>query len=105
MTVPTDFILVFNESTYIGPDEEFYAKGTYRISTRKLGPWREASAGNDFAYGYVEDLVDACLAGKTNNIRTGRKYSFGDTPEWWDALEPDADCVDPVKTLDYDVIR
>lgn len=76
---------------------------TFRVSTRKIEAFTKD--GLDFgAYGYVKRLIDECLADKKYSYAS-RKYSFGDCPDWYKALEPDADCQDPVKVLEVDVGR
>jgi hypothetical protein len=102
------FILEIMECRISCSDPEWYdayqyteERTTYRISTRKLEAWLP---DNEFAYGYVKAIVEACLRGITLGYGyASRKYSFGDTPSWWDGLIPDEDCNDPVKTLEYEI--
>lgn len=103
------FILEITESrihhsdpTYWEPHEYQCDITTFRISTRKLEKWLE---DHEYEYRYVKSIVEACM--KNEGLRYGHaspKYSFGDTPDWWDELVPDEDCQDPIKYFDYDVI-
>jgi hypothetical protein len=43
---------------------------------------------NSYRCGYVEAIINAANQGR-RNYRTSRKYSFSDSPEWWDFLLPD----------------
>jgi hypothetical protein len=102
------FILELVETRIRYSDPSIYAfdeyrseTTTYRVSTRKLAAWLE---DHEFEYGYVKSIVEACLKGERVGYGyASRKYSFGDTPDWWDDLIPDEDCQDPIKTLEYDV--
>lgn len=67
-------------------------RGVFQVSTRLLPAF---IAANDFAYGYVEDLIEHALKG-SEWMTTSRKYCFGDLDNAYDALAPDANCTDPV---------
>jgi hypothetical protein len=100
MNITDHKILVFTEYAYTGWGEPVPgAGGTYRVSTRKLD---EFKLNHEFEYGYVEDLINDALVGKTH-IGTGRKYSFGDGDGWYTALQPDADCDDPEVEIEVTV--
>jgi hypothetical protein len=103
------FILIITESRILHSDPEYWEPEEYRcditeyrISTRKLGSWLEQ---HKFEYGYVKSIVEAALEGKPLLYGyASRKYSFGDTPDWWNGLRPDEDCIDPEKHFSYEVI-
>lgn len=75
---------------------------SFRVSTRKLENFRNEDGG--FRLSYVEGIIEGALRGQKHRSAS-RKYSFGDCPEWYSALEPDADCQDPVIRIDVDVNR
>jgi len=70
-----------------------------QVSTRKLEAW---IAENEGEYRYVQRLIEEALAGKTD-LTASRKYSFGDTPDWFTGLAPDVDCKDPVVQVDIEI--
>ncbi len=84
-------LIQFEESTEVvsNLDDDDWVpdySGTYVIDTSLL---KEA---DDFsrdlgALNYVGDLIEKALMGWTDNT-TSRKYSFGDTPDWWDQFTP-----------------
>ena len=84
-------ILIFTEYLCDGFGEPLPGGESYRVSTRKLEDFK---INNEFEYGYIEDLIDEAMEGKTD-LYTGSKYSFGDCTGWYTALEPDAECDDP----------
>lgn len=43
---------------------------------------------NGYRCGYVEAIINAANQGR-RGYRTSRKYSFSDTPDWWEFLLPD----------------
>lgn len=94
-----NLVLIFEEVRIYNQGTEYYREETneYQVSTRKLAAFKEDSCG----YDYVEHIVEAALAGK--HIQASRKYSFGDTPDWWEALKPDANCKDPIKRFEYEI--
>jgi hypothetical protein len=57
---------------------------------------------NDFAYGYVEELIEHALKGSVW-MTTSRKYCFGDLGNAYDCLNPGADCQDPVVDITIEV--
>lgn len=102
------YILEFTERLADVCDDDGYVvlEGGYEVflvSTRKLEEFTRD--GMDFgAYGYVQRLVEECLAGRDNTY-TSRKYSFGDCPEWYVALQPDEGCQDPIRRMEVEVGR
>lgn len=49
---------------------------------------------DDWSLNYVEHLIDEAIRAKlvnpdikTSYHSTGRKYSFSDSPDWWDGME------------------
>lgn len=70
---------------------------TYKISTHKL---KQALVAGSMSheYRYVQRLVAECLSGRTQTYGS-TKFSFGDTPEWWESLKPEAECNDKVLEL------
>lgn len=101
------FILVFHEELEQIFDEDLgeviipSEYNTFRVSTRKIEAFCE---NHSFEYGYVAHLVEKALAGNGPHS-TGRKCSFTDTPDWFVALQPDENCIDPVKEFSYTVYR
>lgn len=95
-----EYVLVINEVLYhtIDTNEDLvYSEDIYKVSTRKLDKW---IIENSFAYSYVEHIIQACLDNKTD-ITGSKKYRFSDCPDWYAALEPDADCTDEEKHLTH----
>jgi hypothetical protein len=100
------FILELAETRVHYSDPEFWEPDEYRsdtteyqVSTRKLEEWVK---DHEFEYGYIQNIIEACMKGAWHHA--SRKYSFGDTPDWWGDLKPDANCTDPVKCLAYEVV-
>lgn len=72
-------------------DEDDYRpdySGEYVIDTRKLV---ECLDCDDLLVGnirYVAYILEDALDGKAHHY-SSRKYTFGDTPDWWDAITTD----------------
>lgn len=96
-----DYILEITEERTLVDDEgqDRVSSETYRVSTKKLEQWVTT---HEFEYAYIRRLIKDCLAG-IKLTDASRKYSFGDTPDWWEGLEPDADCTDPVKRMEVNI--
>jgi len=94
-----NLVLVFTEVRIHNEGTEYYREETheFHVSTRKIPVFEETS----FGYEYVKHIVDAALTGAP--IQPSRKYSFSDTPDWWESLKPDADCKDPIKRFEYEI--
>ncbi len=94
------FILEFKEERiYDDPDlAHMNSSETFRISTRKIAELKDRLYGLD----YVQHLIDSALLG-SQYTATSRKYSFSDTPSWWVDIVPDADCQDPVRTIEVEI--
>lgn len=94
-----NLILIFEEVRIYNEGTEYYREETFefKVSTRKLAAFEQDSGG----YDYVKHIVDAALAGTP--IHASKKYSFSDTPDWWEGLKPDANCKDPIKRFEYEI--
>lgn len=61
--------------------------GEYIFDTTKLREdptfWRDLGAIR-----YVANILEAALLGMKTTLAS-RKYSFGDTPDWWSAFQPE----------------
>lgn len=51
---------------------------------------------------YVDHIVNAAKRG-ASYVTTNRKYSFSDTPSWWDFLTPSEGSNKPVQTIDVQI--
>jgi hypothetical protein len=94
-----NLILIFVETRIFNEGTEFYREETaeYQVSTRKLAAFIEDSSG----YDYVKHIIEHALHGTP--LRASRKYSFGDTPDWWEELKPTIGCKDPIKRFEYEI--
>lgn len=73
---------------------------TYAVSTRKVEEFKKNSP---YEWRYVESIVEKAMNGKFFDC-TSKKFSFSDTPEWFESLKPDADCTDPVVEITYELV-
>jgi hypothetical protein len=86
-------IITIHEHTNMSyyPDEGYCPdfSGEYEFDTKKLiedpNKWRDFGS-----LSYVSFILEAALAGHKETTAS-RKYSFGDTPDWWVDYEPGAD--------------
>lgn len=73
-----------------GEDTDYYPSysGNYTIDTTKFvesnDPYRDL-----MCLDYVGSIIESALLGFTDSTAS-RKYSFGDTPHWWDVFAPDS---------------
>lgn len=98
-----EYILVIEETIYrLDYDgyDEFVDNRTYRVSTRKIA---EFCIDHSYEYGYVSGRISNCLVGQEHD-EARMKFSFSDNPEWYTALEPDADCTDIEKHMSVKVM-
>jgi hypothetical protein len=83
-------VIQVNESTNMMyyPDEDYVPdfSGEYFFDTRRLveNPDKCHDVGN---VRYVANILAYALAG-AKNCEASRKYSFGDTPDWWEEFAP-----------------
>lgn len=94
-----NLILIFEETRIEGYGTEWSREETteYYVSTRKIEQFIE----HGYGYDYVKHIIEHALKGTP--LRASRKYSFGDTPDWWEELKPDVGCKDPIKRIEYEV--
>jgi hypothetical protein len=78
-----------------------YEYSTFLVSTRKLEDFKRDHSNE---YRYVETLIENFLKGATDTTAS-RKFSFGDTPDWFECLAPDEDCKDPIREVSYTIHR
>lgn len=78
-------------------DEDMYVT---RLSREYLIDLAKLNSYKVFEFNYVIDILEDALNGVTNTERSF-KYSFSDTPEWWDDCT--ADSVEGRKLLEIDV--
>lgn len=63
--------------------------GAYIIDTKKLPNGDEVEPSFDTSrLDYVGHIIERALEGSFETS-TSRKYSFGDTDDWWDGLKPE----------------
>ncbi|MNK75706.1 hypothetical protein D3C87_952510 [compost metagenome] len=84
-------IIVINEQPnphyYHDPDDIPDFHGEYIFDTKKLvedpNGWRDMGCVR-----YVASIIESALNGN-NSTTASRKYSFGDTPDWWVPFGPE----------------
>ena len=69
--------------------DDFYGNFAITIDTSKLNQI------GDFEINYVDHIILAAvrpqaIEGMTVQVATSRKYSFSDTPDWWEKIELDS---------------
>lgn len=82
-------------------DDEPYesSRAEFLVNTRRIPDFKLVK---DFAYGYVEELIERALKGSVYQT-TGRKYSFGDMAHEYVSLEPGRDNDDPIIEVTVEV--
>jgi hypothetical protein len=80
------------EPRYHSDDESHYIpdySGNYVFDTKKMAERAKDDTLYDvFEINYVGDLIERALTGWADGS-SSRKYSFGDTPSWWNEFAPD----------------
>lgn len=90
---------VYTQSYDFDGEDVLRETNEFLVSTRKIKQFEE---DNDFAYGYVDHLIEEALEQlkkgfKEARMSTGEKYSFTDGGhDWYGALAPDIDCSDEI---------
>ncbi len=93
-------VIHVSESFHTNPwDEEeapHFETIEYWVDTTKIN--------DDFSIGYVMHILEAAVNDQTS-ISSSRKYSFGDTPDWWTNILIDSTTVGnrPVLHINVDV--
>lgn len=62
--------------------------GDYLVDLEKLAALVAADSHELGNFRYVLSILMAAIEGKNRSVAS-RKYSFGDTPDWWDVVKPE----------------